>query len=117
MRTRAGRLDTEYEIADVDLIAVLYDQGRCDLATIHIRAVGALEIDDDELAVFEHDAGVTFRDVSFGQDDVVALNTPNGHLGFVEFEATLVSTFFGDDDGEHSGPFGCDGGDLPSAFS
>lgn len=95
-------LDAQNEIADVDLVAVFDDQRRRDLATVNVSTVGALEVDDNELAVLQHDTGVTFRNVSLGQNDVIALDPPDCHLGFVELEATLVSTFFGDDDGKHS---------------
>lgn len=90
------------EIADIDLVTVFDDQWRRDLAAVDVSAVGAFEVDDDELAVLQHDTGVTFRNVSLGQNDVIALDPPDSHLGFVELEATLVSTFFGDDDGKHS---------------
>jgi hypothetical protein len=89
------------EVADVDLVLVFNHQWAGNLAPIDVGAVGALQIDDDELAIFDDNAGVPLRDVSLGQDDVIALDTPNVHLGLVELKATLLSTLFRDDNREH----------------
>ena len=82
-------------------VTVFDDEWRCDLAAVDVGAVRTLEVDNDELAVLEHDPSMTLGHVPFGQDDVVALDTPNGHLCFVELKAALVSAFFGDDKCKH----------------
>jgi hypothetical protein len=56
----------EDEVADVDFVGVFDDVGSGDFASVDVGAVGAFEINDDELAVFDHDAGVAFGDVPFG---------------------------------------------------
>ena len=60
-------LEREHEVADVDLVAFLDDQRPGDLAAVDVGAVGALEVDDDEAAVLEHDARVALRHVALGQ--------------------------------------------------
>src|SRR5204863_9512307 len=89
----------------VDLVGVLDHQRAGDLATVDVRAVRALEVDDDELAVLEHDARVPLRHVALRQHDVVALHTTDRDLGLVEHHAALLAAFFRDDDREHRGPF------------
>src|SRR5262249_61877597 len=91
---RRSFIDADDEVADVDLVGVLDDERARDLSAVDVRPVGALEIDDDELAVFEHDARVALRDVAFGQDNVVALHTTDGDLGLVEHHAALLATLF-----------------------
>jgi len=92
----------EDEVTNVDLVLVLDHQRAGDLAPIHIGPIGTLEINDDELAVFDNDPRVALGDVTLGQDDVVALDASYIHLGLVELEATLLSTFFRDDNRKHS---------------
>ncbi len=99
----AGRavLDAHDEVADVDLVGLLHDERARDLAAVDVRAVGALQVDDDELAVLEHDARVALRHVALGQDDVVPLHPPDGDLRFVEHDAALLAALLGDQDREH----------------
>ena len=56
---------------------------------------------------------MTFGYVPLGEDDVISLHSTDGDLGSVELKALRLTTFFGDQDGEHiwsfsfaSGPFG-----------
>src|SRR5204863_10173805 len=88
-------------VTDVDLVRVFDDERARDLATVDVRAVRALEIDNDELAVLEHDARVSLRHVPLREHDVVALHATDGDLGLVEHHAALLAAFFLDDDGEH----------------
>src|SRR6185436_3355652 len=92
-------VNADDKIADVDLVGVFDDERARDLATVDVRAVRALEIDDDELAVFEHDARVTLRHVALRQHDVVPLNAAYRDLRLVEHHAALFAAFFLDDDG------------------
>src|SRR5262249_9799925 len=94
-------VDTDDEVADVDLVGVLDDERARDLSTVDVRAVRTLEIDDDELAVFEHDARVALGHVAFRHHDVVALHAFDGDLGLVEHHAALLAAFFLDEYGEH----------------
>src|SRR5690606_14074393 len=96
-------LHAEDEVADVDLVGLLHHQRAGDLAAVDVGAVGALEVDDDELAVLEDDAGVALGDVALRQDDVVALHAADGDLRLVEVEPALLAAFFGDCDREHVG--------------
>jgi hypothetical protein len=91
----------EDEVPDVDLVGALDDQRAGDLATVHVGPVGALQVDDDVLAVLQHDPGVPLRHVSLGQDDVVALDPTDRHLGLVEFQPPLFSALLGNDDCKH----------------
>jgi hypothetical protein len=94
-------VDTEDEIADVDLVVLFDDERAGDLSAVYIRAVGALQVDDDELAVLEHDASVPLGNVALRQDDVVSLHATDRHFGLVVFVTTLVPTLFGHHDREH----------------
>jgi hypothetical protein len=98
----AGLLDAEDEVADVDLVGLLDHERAGDLAPVDVRAVRALEVDDDELAVLEDDARVTLGDVALGQDHVVALHAADRDLRLVEVEPTLLAAFFRHSDREHS---------------
>jgi len=40
-------------------------------------------------------------DIALGQDDVIALDSPDGDLGLVELHTLLRATFFCDDHSEH----------------
>src|SRR5207248_1330041 len=94
-------VDTDDEVADIDLVRILDDERTRDLAAVDVGAVRALEIDDDELAVLEHDARVALGHVALGQNDVVALHPTDGDLGLVEHHAALLAAFFLDVYGEH----------------
>ena len=96
-----GLIDADDEVADVDLVRVLDDERTRDLATVDVRPVRTLQIDDDELTVLEHDARVALRHVAFWQHDVVALDAPDRHLGLVEHHAALFAAFFLNEYGEH----------------
>src|SRR5437879_4492178 len=72
--------ELEREVADVDLVALFQDLRRRNPLAVDEGAVGRLEIDDDELAVAQHDARVTLGDVALRQDDVVALDAPDRDL-------------------------------------
>jgi len=98
---RRGFVYADDKIADVDLVRVLDHQRTGDLATIDVRAIRALEVDNDELAVFEHDARMALRHVALRQHDVVSLHAANGDLGLVEHHAALLAAFFLDEYGEH----------------
>src|SRR5205814_4790354 len=52
-------LEREDEVADVDLVARTDQQRRADLAAVHVRAVGALQIEQHVALVLEHDARMT----------------------------------------------------------
>src|SRR6185436_13063800 len=96
-RPVAGRgrspVDADDEVADGDLVGVLDDERARDLAPVDVRAVGALEVDDDELAVLEHDARVVPRYVALREHDVVALHATDGDLELVEHHAVLLAAF------------------------
>ena len=99
---RGRRLvDADDEVTDVDLVRVLDDERARDLAPVDVGPVRALQIDDDELLIFEDDASVPLRHVPLGEDDVVPLHPPDGDLRLVEHHAALLAAFFLDDDGEH----------------
>lgn len=102
-RCRCSRklLNIHNEIADVDLVTRLNDERRGDLATIDVGAVCALQVNDNEAVVFENNPRVTLADVAFGQDDIVALNPPNGDFILIEFHPALTAAFFRDHDCEH----------------
>jgi hypothetical protein len=48
-------VDREDEITDVDLVSWPNDQRGGDFATVDVRSVGALEVDNNESTVFKHD--------------------------------------------------------------
>ena len=108
-RRRAGlrrRLEAEDEVADVDLVALADDRRLRDLPAVDVRAVGALQVGDDEPAVAEEEARVVLRDVALREHQVVALDAPDVDLVLVEGLPTLGAPLFADDDREHSGPSG-----------
>jgi hypothetical protein len=78
------------EVADVNFVRIFYDKRTRDLSAVDVRAVGALEIDNDELSIFENDPSMSLGDIALRQDNIVALNTPNCDLCFVEVQAALV---------------------------
>ena len=59
-------IDTDDKVTDVNLVAVFDDQWARNLAPIYVCAVGALEINDDELAVLKDNASMALRNVTFG---------------------------------------------------
>jgi len=103
-RASALLLDAEDEVADVDLVGLLDHERARDLPTVYVSTIRTLEVDDDELAVLEHDAGVALGHVALGQDDVVALYPANRHLLLVKVEAPLFSAFFGYGYRKHARP-------------
>jgi hypothetical protein len=94
-------LDLHDEVADIDLVRRLQDERARDLAPVDVSTVRASQIDDDELAVFEQDPGMSLRDVSLGQDDVIALDSPDGDFRLVKAQLLLFTTFFSDDQRKH----------------
>jgi hypothetical protein len=94
-------LDAEDEVPDVDLVVLFDDEGTRDLAAVDVRPVRALEVDNDELAVLEHDARVALGHVALGQDDVIALDAADRDLRLVEIQTALLAAFFRHRDREH----------------
>lgn len=68
---------------------------------VDVGAVGAFQVDDDELAFFEDDLGVAFGDVAFGENDIVSLDPSDGDLVLVELQSLGFSTLFLDHNGKH----------------
>jgi len=68
---------------------------------VDVRAIGALQIDNNKFAFLQDDLGVTFGDIPFGQDDIVSLHPTDGDLVFVKLEFLAFTAFFLDYDTEH----------------
>src|SRR5439155_19748476 len=66
-----------------------------------VGPVRTLQIDNDELAVLEHDPRVALGHIALGQDDVIALHATDGDLGLVEHHAALLAALFLNMYGEH----------------
>lgn len=98
-----GLFDSQDEVTDVNFVGVLNHQWTGDLSPIDVGPVGALEVDNDELAVLENDASVPLGHVSLGKNNVVALHPSNGYFSFVEIEAALVPALLGQRNRKHLG--------------
>ena len=102
MGAAAAALEAEHEVADVDLVALADDRRLGDLPTVDVRAVGALQVGDDEAAVAEQQPGVVLRDVPLREHEIVALDAADVDLVLVERLLALCAALFADDDREHS---------------
>jgi hypothetical protein len=94
-------LDLQDEVTDVDLVVLGDRLFAGDLTSVDVGPVGALQIDDLEVAFLSKDTGVSLRYVPFGEDDVVPLHPPDRDLGLVELERRLLASLFTDRDGVH----------------
>src|SRR5439155_25224831 len=92
-RHRSGKLDAQHEVTDVDLVSLAHDGRLRDLAPIDVRAVGALEIGDDDAPVAEQEPRMALGNIALREHEVVALHTPDVDLVLVEDLATLRSPF------------------------
>ena len=81
--------------------------GAGNLAAVDKRAVRALEVDQDDFAILDDNAGMAFRYVRFWQDNVIAFHTPNENLGLVKCRCCGRTVFLGDGHTKHMNSFMC----------
>ena len=56
----AGLINSKYEVTDVNLVRVLYDERARNFSAVDIGAIGALKINNDELPILKNDSGMSF---------------------------------------------------------
>jgi hypothetical protein len=95
--------DRQDKVAYVDLIFRLDYLRARDFSAVDVRAVRALQVDDDEFLVFDDDSTVTLRNVALGQDDVVALDSADADFSLVEVVGRLLAVLLTDRDCEQHG--------------
>jgi hypothetical protein len=95
-------VEAEYEVADVDLVALAHDGGLRDLPAVYVRAIRALQIRDDEATVAKEKPSVMLGYVAFREHQIVALDAADVDLALVEGLFALRAALLADDDREHS---------------
>jgi hypothetical protein len=89
------RQHSDDEVTDKNLVAWGDWCWLANLAAVDISPIRAAQILDEKLSPVNKQPTVVLRDVAFGQNDVIASNSTDGYVLFVETEFVGASTFLG----------------------